>query len=458
MSAWMVSLLNYSWRGCWVIAAVLLLRLGMKRAPKAARCLLWIPVAASLCLPAVLPGIWHFWPGADAVQTAQTEGAPYVLQSGIEALDAPVNRYFASHAVTPDAAAGPDLFAVLGYLWLAGLLALLLWAGIRWLRVRRQVAASIPLQKHVWLCDAIAAPFVFGLFRPQIYLPSGMPAEQRPHVIAHEMAHCRRGDPWWKLLASVFVAVYWFHPLVWVSYRLFGMDLELACDERAVRDLELAQRKDYAQTLLACSTGRPGTGIAFGAGQIKRRVAAVLERSKPRRWLGVVAGIACVVLCIGCLGSASPAAAVPQQVQQMYESRTPYVGSAPAVGQVISAVEFPETATYQQFSLQTDAEPYGVEIAFSVPSAELEGLSQRQEPWLESACQMFALIENAGQIHFVLTSPDGQSARLDYTRDWAESVVGADLWQQSDSPAALQQLLEQIHTHVSSAYAEATAA
>ena len=172
---------------------------------------------------------------------------------------------------------------------------------VSYLWLRHKTKVSLCYRDTIYFCDSIATPFVFGVIKPRIYLPSGMDEGQMKSVIAHETAHLERKDHWWKTVAFFLLSVYWFHPLLWISYLLFSRDIERACDERVVRKLEPEARKHYAEALVACSLQKRmmfACPLAFGEVGVKNRVKSVLNYKKPAVWIvaiTVVAGIAIAV-------------------------------------------------------------------------------------------------------------------------------------------------------------------
>ena len=171
-----------------------------------------------------------------------------------------------------------------------------------WLRLRRQVAASVSVAKGVYICDDIASPFILGVLHPRIYLPSGLTGATLESVLRHERAHLKRRDHWWKPLAHVLIAVYWFNPLLWAAYVLLCRDIELACDERVVRDMTREDRAAYSQALLQCSLNRRRRlvlcPLAFGEVGVRTRVKSVLRYRRPAVWLSAAAVLLCVALAV----------------------------------------------------------------------------------------------------------------------------------------------------------------
>lgn len=292
--------LNMSIAAGWLILAVIALRLLLRRAPKRFRLLLWAVVGLRLALP------WSIESALSLIPSAQTlpegimlERAP-VLDTGISALNGAINPGFTA-AFTPELGASANplqvLLPIAAALWMLGAAAMLLWALVSWLSLRKRVREAVRLEENVYECE-IASPFVLGLFRPRIYLPFSLENGERELVLAHERAHITAGDHIIKPLGWLLLAAHWYNPLVWLAYALFCRDIELACDERVVRGLSLSDRADYSQALLDLSRPRGGVRacpLAFGESSVKGRVKSVLCYKKPAFWLVLLA----VVVCVG---------------------------------------------------------------------------------------------------------------------------------------------------------------
>ena len=292
--------LNMSIAAGWLILAVIALRLLLRRAPKRFRLLLWAVVGLRLALP------WSIESALSLIPSAQTlpegimlERAP-VLDTGISALNGAINPGFTA-AFTPELGVSANplqvLLPIAAAFWMLGAAAMLLWALVSWLRLRKRVREAVRLEENVYECE-IASPFVLGLFRPRIYLPFSLENGERELVLAHERAHITAGDHIIKPLGWLLLAAHWYNPLVWLAYALFCRDIELACDERVVRGLSLSDMADYSQALLDLSRPRGGVRacpLAFGESSVKGRVKSVLSYKKPAFWLVLLA----VVVCVG---------------------------------------------------------------------------------------------------------------------------------------------------------------
>ena len=305
MAAVFLKLLNLSISASWLVLAVLVLRLVSKRSPKWMNVLLWGIVALRLVLPFSVESALSLIPSAETVSPAvvQFDPAP-TITSGVSIIDNAVNPSLSEHfAAVPTMSVNP-LYVwteIAGWVWLIGLGAMLLYALVSYLRLRRRVSVSLPVQDHIYLCDAISSPFILGVVKPHIYLPSGLDEVQRQNVLAHEQAHLARRDHWWKPLGFALLAVYWFNPVLWLAYTLLCRDIELACDERVIRTMDESAVKTYSTVLLACSMPRKAVitcPLAFGEVGVKERVRNALHYKKPAFWVVAASVAVCVVVAV----------------------------------------------------------------------------------------------------------------------------------------------------------------
>lgn len=298
-------LLNISLSASVLITIVLLLRFALNRAPKRAICLLWLMVGLRLALPFSIESPVSLAPKSDTINEQVLLSPEPVIDSGYEVIDTVVNPVFRD-TFTPEPAAPVNPLQIgtwlFGALWLLGLCAMLLWAAVSYLRLRLKLRTAVLLKDDVYESDRVCSPFLLGFFRPRIYLPFGLDEGTRAHVVAHERTHKRRWDHLTKSLAFLLLTVYWFNPLVWVAYILFCRDMELACDEAVVRNMEPAARKSYAEALLLCAVKRTTLfkvcPIAFGEVSIRQRVKKTLSYKKPLVPLLIAAIVACAALVV----------------------------------------------------------------------------------------------------------------------------------------------------------------
>ena len=305
MAAVFLKLLNLSISASWLVLAVLVLRLISKRSPKWMNVLLWGIVALRLVLPFSVESALSLIPSAETVSPAvvQFDPAP-TITSGVSVIDNAVNPSLSEHfAAVPTASVNPlYVWAYLaGWVWLIGLGVMLLYALVSYLRLRRRVSVSLCVRENIYLCDAISSPFILGVVKPRIYLPSGLDEVQRQNVLSHERAHLARRDHWWKPLGFALLAVYWFNPVLWLAYALLCRDIELACDERVIRTMDESAVKTYSTVLLACSMPRKAAitcPLAFGEVGVKERVKNALHYKKPAFWVVAASVAVCVVVAV----------------------------------------------------------------------------------------------------------------------------------------------------------------
>ena len=305
MAAVFLKLLNLSISASWLVLAVLVLRLVSKRSPKWMNVLLWGMVALRLMLPFCIESALSLIPSAETLspEVVRFDPAP-TITSGVEFIDNAVNPSLSeSFAAAPLASVNP-LYVwtyLAGWVWLIGLGAMLLYALVSYLRLRRRVSVSLCVRENIYLCDAISSPFILGVVKPRIYLPSGLDEVQRQNVLSHERAHLARRDHWWKPLGFALLAVYWFNPVLWLAYALLCRDIELACDERVIRTMDESAVKTYSTVLLACSMPRKAVitcPLAFGEVGVKERVRNALHYKKPAFWVVAASVAVCVVVAV----------------------------------------------------------------------------------------------------------------------------------------------------------------
>lgn len=317
-----VQLLKHCIPASILIVAVLLARLLLREAPKWIRCALWALVALRLVCPftietpfSVMPNGVETGKAVDDWMDSYIPGSYTVIYEGEPGYDTAVvnggtpewNTEGHKYVITgvgvssvPETV-GNQILPPLFYGWVFGMAAMLLYAGISYVRLKHRTAVTVSYEKGVLMCDEVDSPFILGVLKPCIYLPSRMTEPQLSRVLAHEKAHLARHDHWWKPFGFLLLCVYWFNPLIWVAYILLCRDIEMACDERVVREMDMAERADYAQTLLDCSRSRrviAACPLAFGEVGVKERVKEVLNYKKPAFWIILIAVVVCVVMAV----------------------------------------------------------------------------------------------------------------------------------------------------------------
>ena len=309
MTALFLKIVNTGISAGWVVLAVLAVRLVLRKAPKWTHVLLWGIVALRLIFPFSLESALSLIPSAQTLPDQLLAGPSFQIHTGVLPVDQRVNEYLGDRyfeGVSVPTGSGRDTMTLFAVLWIVGTLLLLAYMAVSYLRLWLRLSEAVPVEENVFRSRKIEVPFVFGFLKPGIYLPWGMDSETSAYVVRHERAHIRRGDHWWKMIGFLILAVYWFHPLLWAAYLLFCRDIELACDEKVIRELPEEQRAEYSQALLDCSIGRDkGTASAnifpqsFGEQDVKKRIRHILYYRKPVFWAtaGAVAGCAVLAVC-----------------------------------------------------------------------------------------------------------------------------------------------------------------
>ena len=384
MSRIFSTLLTMSIGAAWLILIVILLRLLLKQAPKWVNCVLWGFVGLRLVCPFVPESRFSLMPGAFRMQNRYGSAADLTLAqtpvSGGKLSQTVVDGAGAAGLTGIQTGAGTvttgfrgewiqQILSVGSILWLIGVIVLLGYAVYSYLRVRRQVSEAVWLRENFWVCDQVKSPFILGLLSPRIYLSSSMEEAQLPYVIAHEQAHLRRGDQWWKPLGFVLLMVHWYNPFVWVAYILFCRDLELACDESAVRDLTLEERKSYSYALLSCSMQRRLVTVcplAFGEVGVKKRVKEILNYKKPSFWILLAAVVVCVIVAVCFLTDPK---------DQTTVVLTNEAGNSEADAEAEDAVQAAEAAKQQEALSAVQAQQESL-------AAELDAAKQENTAWI----------------------------------------------------------------------------
>ncbi len=296
--------LNMSVTGSLVILPVLLVRLLLKRFPKIFSYALWSVVLFRLLCPLsfsapvsflnmVKPEIRVATPGTTVISFLP--GDVPAFSEALADREVPVRPSRENKPV--------DWASLFPALWLSGVVVLGLSGLGQYLRLRKKLVGAVPLEQGIYWADYIDTPFVLGVFRPRIYLPSHIPAQELPYILAHERHHIRRCDHIWKLLAYCALCIHWFDPLVWVAFVLAGKDMEMSCDEAVIRQLGPQIRGDYSASLLRLATGKKRiavTPLAFGQGDTKGRVLNMVKWKKPKVWVSLLCFLVCAAVLVAC--------------------------------------------------------------------------------------------------------------------------------------------------------------
>ena len=304
MSDLFLKIVNMSISASWLVVAVLILRLVLKKAPKWVNVLLWGIVAVRLICPFSFESALSLIPSAETFPEKIISGPSFDVQTGITPIDNRINDYLGDRyfeGVTVPTNNGNNVMTILTIVWIIGILLLATYTIISYQRLNRKVDTAVHYKDNIFQSENVSSPFVLGIINPRIYLPFSMNEQDMEHVVAHEQAHIRRKDHWWKPLGFLLLTIHWFNPLMWLAYVLLCRDIELACDEKVIKKLGNEQRADYTQALVACSVNRrmiAACPLAFGEVGVKERVKSVMNYKKPAFWVIIIAVIVCVGIAV----------------------------------------------------------------------------------------------------------------------------------------------------------------
>ena len=452
-------IVELSWQAGVLALAVMLARLALRRAPKWAVCLLWVLVAVRLVLPVSLQSPVSLQAAQSPVtavlyELPQTQEAAQKTDEVLSGGSAePVTPLPPTEIVTAQPVPAPKpvmTVSLLAAIWLAGVVMMLTYMLVSYLGIYRRVCTAVRLEDNVYRCGSWGTPFVLGLLRPRIYVPEGMDDAALPQVLAHERCHIRRGDHLVKPLAFLLLALHWFNPVLWAAYVLLGRDMENACDERVLRDVDGAGRAAYSRALVACAVRqRPAAvcPLAFGEVAVQERVKNAMNGKKPAVWAAVLLVIAAAVIAVCFLtspGRREPSADGAWDAETLYALRTPYVGDPSAVGRILNAVGLDEMGADSDWSftmqISTEQEPYGLTLLYTYDSESFLGYGPTWAQRMRASGYLtMALIDNA---EWVAWQENGtETGRV--TNDGAYDIAAA-----RQSVDGLRQLIEQLEADI----------
>lgn len=434
MSAIFLKILDMSYAAGWLMAAVILARLLLKKAPKRMVCLLWALAAVRLLCPFSIKSALSLIPDREPLTGNAvleiTLPAETVMQNQYP--PAPVNG---GH---PEIGEGDmsgqaeyDVTGALSAVWAAGAVLMLGYGIIGYFSVKKRTAASIPVRENIMKCDAVDTPFILGVLRPRIFLPSAMEDYGMEYVVAHEQAHIKRHDHWWKPMGFLILCVYWFHPLCWISYVLFCRDMELACDESVVGMMDMENKKAYAKALLSYSMNRRRIAaypLAFGEVGVKERIRNVLDYKKPAFWItavSVLAGIAVAICFLTDPGrkdgeGTSPVSDVPEGEEDLRAENADNAGA--------------DGGTKGNEGMETDAETPGRLVdrwARAFVDRDGDAIASMASPEVRDELAGIDLLAGGGTegaYSFGLSSPWPRDTNTDFTVHFYDDIGKAEIY------------------------------
>ncbi|WP_042201306.1 M56 family metallopeptidase [Paenibacillus camerounensis] len=492
ITEWFINVLNMSITAGYVAAAVLLVRVFLRRAPKIFSYLLWSAVGIRLVLPVSIPSDFSllrlFQPHSQigtgtGLMNFVTPGIGLQLQpaidTGINRVSRLINTSLPGAVQTASVNPLQLILWTGSMIWLTGVAALLLYSIVSYVRITARVRTATLVKANIYESDQIAAPFVCGFIKPKIYVPAGMSSQELPYIILHEQTHIRRRDYLIKPFAFLLLILHWFNPFMWLAYALMGKDMEMSCDETVVRKLGSGIKGSYSTSLLTLATGKrgvpAGSPLAFGEGNVKSRIKNILTYRQPSPWITACTFVVITVILAVCIVNPKPEVSPVQQsykgynVEQLLKNRTPYVGAASKVGGIIGGLPVPEGLEAEGMELQTVAPPYGLTIKYDMQDSA--GVTKNGaisgDAFYRNSIVLFSLIDNVDSITYILTDRMGtvtypliedtnQNGSVTYSVTFEREQIGkqleGDIRQYATDEAGLHQLIDRVEEMRSADY------
>ena len=474
MKQLMIELFNMSLSASFVVLAVLVLRAILKSAPKIYSYVLWIFVFIRFLCPVTIKSALSLIPVKNKTLSYSTSAYWHLsLNTGFKRFDHAVtyriNDYGKLYAPTEHSTAD-ILITVLYILWLAGILALLIWFVASYIRLKQKLKTATLIKVNnscpVYETDRFQIPFLLGIIRPKIYIPIGLEKEELKYVLAHELMHIKRKDYLVKPLCFLAVLLHWFNPLAWLSIHMMIKDMELSCDEAVLRKTGEDIRIQYSNALLNVSMKQSGLflPIAFGESNTKSRIKNVLKFKKPAIWIGTIGVIILGATAITLLTSNAFAdresdmsdsartnsitnnsnSAEKTMDELLVINRNLYIGNHAKDGTLIGTLPVPEGLSYDHIELQTKNEPYELTVYYSLKDSTSWKTTETE---VSNAILLFSTIQNMGICHFKIL--EESSLDVTFYRDELEKTFDK-LYPRSSSTDGMKELKRMIKEYLSS--------
>lgn len=454
-----ITILNMSITASYVAITVIIARLLLKKAPKVFSYMLWSILLFRLVCPfsfstglSLLGLIFPIQNGISSNRFIPEDiglMATPAVDVGIESANAAINGSLPS--ATPISSINPmqALISLGTFIWLTGIILLLIFALVSYLRLKKQIATATLVSDNIYETDLIRSPFVCGFLRPNIYLPLSLSGSERKYILNHERIHIKRFDYLVKPIAFLALVIHWFNPLMWFCYALMTKDMEMSCDERVIRETAKEEITVYSSSLLAMAVRKSIPApipLAFGESNVKARINNILNYKKPGTWAITVSVIAVIALVM-MLGTnpISEYKTSAYDVDSLVKNKTQYIGNNSKVVALIDGMPLPAGIIRDEVQLVTTRTPYGLIVHYIMTD---DSLQISEEQFLKNSVLLFALIENVETIehlgHWNNMLLSSTPFRFTYTRADAERIVGGDVKQFAESKEHLTELLEVI--------------
>jgi len=473
-----LSVLNMSLTASYVVAAVIILRIFLKKLPKIFSYILWLPVLLRLILPFSISSPFSFfgflrasnlgtkWTITTMTQNGSrfiSDGKAPVGESWINGVDKAGSSIPSSVQTFPNMEANysqNDFFLkISSVIWLTGITVLIVYSIVSYLKVAKRISTATLIRDNIFESDKISSPFVFGFFKPKIIIPVGLTDSDRSIILAHEQTHIKRRDYLIKPFFYLALTLHWFNPLVWVSFILMSRDMEMSCDESVIRGMGNSIKANYSNSLLSFSVqgGRfiTGSPLAFGESALKARIKNILNYRKPSFWITAI--IIILVAVFITVFATNPEKEIEKElafngynIEKLLKNKTPYVGDNSKVAAIIDALKLPEGLIRNTIELKTEESPYGLIINLDMEDASgmLQNGAISSNALFTDSVLLFSLIDNVDYIEFRIEDKtgkyDGAKYGFTFTRAEVERLTGEDVRVYSANEASIQKLIDKV--------------
>ena len=349
------SILNISLSASYVAIAVLLVRLAIRKAPKWTNCFLWGIVGLKLICPFSIESSFSLLPSSRVIQTEKLseQGSELLKPMIIDVVNNPVYKQAVSVELSSSVSKEIDFITIMSLIWFAGVIAMIAYAVISDIALRRKLSDAVIFDKVIKLTDKVGTPFLLGVFKQTIFIPFSLAEEDRKYVVEHEKAHIKRKDYLWKPLGFILLSIYWFNPIIWVAYYFLCRDIESACDEKVIRNMHEEDRQSYSRALLNCSIKQRMISVcplSFGEEGVKERVENIMSYKKPAVWIVCIAVILCAVFAVCFL--TNPAVANSNENTIVENNNIEDLGSVPITKSDLKILAAESHVDYTEIVLQ----------------------------------------------------------------------------------------------------------
>lgn len=454
MNSLFLLVLNMSLTASYVIVFVMIVRLLLKKSPKIISYGLWTVVGFRLAVPFSFESVFSLIPW-NLRSESISKDLIYSQVINIKGITSFADSFSKKIITTPNITASVDpwqIYTEIGaYIWVLGIVLLLSYSVISIFQLKKHLKNASLIDDNIFEAVNLKTPFVIGILKPKIYLPSGISLEEQEHILLHEKTHIKRKDHIIKAFAFIIFSIHWFNPFVWLAFMMMSADMELSCDESVLKEMNLETKKSYANSLLSLATERhilSGSPIAFGEGNVSGRIKNILTYKKPKFKILSLTIILVIVIGVGLL--ANPINTKSETMDTDYskilwQSKTKYIGDNSAVGNLIGLLNVPEGVSYNHFKLYTSNRPYNIEIVYSVSSELLKQYEKKEslntKLFSKNAVILLTLVDNADGVRTILTDGNREVGFIN-TREDAEKLLDTDIRSYAESPEKIKLLTD----------------